>query len=93
MSWAGGTSDPVGDESYSIWPTLAFDKITSRGHYVFSCSPGFTLYQHMSSLNQANQGATIDMQHRLSPTSISVCGNHFKEPLIYSTNPILFQPQ
>ena len=50
----GGTN-PVGDMSYSIWPTLALDKMTPRLHLVLSYSPGFTFYQHTSAYNQANQ--------------------------------------
>ena len=40
----GGGSNPVSDMSYSIWPTLALDKTTSRLHLVLSYSPGFTFY-------------------------------------------------
>ena len=62
-----GSTTPVGGASYSLWPTLALDKNTSRAHYLFSCSPGFTFYPHTSSLNQANLNAAFAWQYRLSP--------------------------
>src|SRR5271165_2986159 len=49
------TSNPIAGASFSLWPTLAFDKNTSRGHYLFTYSPGFTFYPRTSALNQGNQ--------------------------------------
>ena len=57
----------MSDVSYSIWPTLALDKTTTRLHWTLSYAPGFTFYQHTSSLNRADQNASIDLQYRLSP--------------------------
>ena len=37
-----GTSNPVGGSSFSIWSNLELYKSTSRGHYLFSYSPGYT---------------------------------------------------
>lgn len=58
---------PVSDVSYSIWPSIALDKTTSRLHWILNYSPGFTFYQRTSSLNEADQNAAIDFQYRLSP--------------------------
>lgn len=58
---------PVADTSYSIWPTIALDQTTPRLRQTFTYSPGFTFYQHTSSLNQADQNLAIDLQYRLSP--------------------------
>src|SRR5271163_1386680 len=58
---------PVSDISYSIWPTIAIDKTTSRLHLTSIYSPGFTVYQHTSALNQADQNMTFNLQYRLSP--------------------------
>jgi hypothetical protein len=63
----GSNSGPVSDESYSVFPTLALDESTTRLHFTLTYAPGFTFYQHTSSLNQANQNASIDFQYRLSP--------------------------
>ena len=41
---------PVSDISYSVFPTIAIDKTTSRLHWMLTYSPGFTLYQHTSAL-------------------------------------------
>jgi len=61
----GGPS--TGDASYSIWPTIEIDTATSRQHWIVNYSPGFTIYQHTSSLNQANENVALDSQFRLSP--------------------------
>ncbi|MGB8990274.1 MAG: hypothetical protein WCC37_26995, partial [Candidatus Sulfotelmatobacter sp.] len=58
---------PVSDVSYSVWPTLALDKSTSRLHIVSTYAPGFTFYQRETYLNEADQTAAIDLQYRLSP--------------------------
>jgi len=67
------TSNPTGGASYSIWTAIELDKSTSRGHYLFSYSPGYTFYPSASRLNQPNQNATFELQYRLSPNaSVSV---------------------
>jgi hypothetical protein len=82
-----GGSNPVSDISYSIWPTLAFDAATTRTHWDVSYAPGFTFYQHTSSLNQGNQNLTADFQYRLTPhmtVSLRDCfqktSNPFNQP-------------
>ncbi|MFZ0135937.1 MAG: hypothetical protein WAK89_02690 [Candidatus Sulfotelmatobacter sp.] len=58
---------PVSDVSYSVWPTVALDETTTRSHLVLTYAPGFTFYQRESSLNQADENASINFQYRLSP--------------------------
>jgi hypothetical protein len=58
---------PVSDVSYSVWPTIALDETTPRSHLVLTYAPGFTFYQRESSLNEADQNASINFQYRLSP--------------------------
>jgi hypothetical protein len=58
---------PVSDVSYSLWPTIALDETTTRSHLVLTYAPGFTFYQRESSLNEADQNASINFQYRLSP--------------------------
>ena len=50
-----------------MFPTLAVNETTTRLHWTLTYAPGFTFYQHTSSLNQADQNASIDLQYRLSP--------------------------
>jgi hypothetical protein len=57
----------VGDESYSIWPTISLDETRSRFHLTLSYSPGYTFYQNTSSLNAANQNFAVGFKYRLSP--------------------------
>ena len=63
----GSTFQSVSDESYSVFPTLGLDEATARLRLTVSYAPGFTFYQHTSSLNHRDQNASIDLQYRLSP--------------------------
>lgn len=63
----GSNGQPVGDETYSIWPTISLDETRSRAHLTLSYSPGYTFYQHTSSLDAANQSFTVGFKYRLSP--------------------------
>jgi len=58
---------PVSDVSYSVAPFVSLDETTSRLHLALSYAPGFTFYQRLSSRNEADQNASIDLQYRLSP--------------------------
>ena len=46
---------------------MALDETTSRLHFILTYAPGFTFYQRESSLNEADQNASINFQYRLSP--------------------------
>jgi len=61
------TGHPVSDVNYSVWPTIGFDKTTTRVHWDLTYAPGFTFYQRTSGRNEADQNASISMQYRLSP--------------------------
>ena len=85
------TTNPVSDVSYSIWPTLALDAKTTRLHCDLDYAPGFTFYQHTSSLNQGNQNVALNFRYRLSPhltvslqDSFQKTNNPFNQP-----NPLL----
>ncbi len=63
----GSNGKPIGEMSYSIWPTISLDQTRSRLHWVLTYSPGFTFYQKTSSLNQADQNLGVNFSYRLSP--------------------------
>jgi hypothetical protein len=63
----GTNGKPIGEMSYSIWPTISLDQTRSRLHWVFNYSPGFTFYQKTSGLNQADQNLGVNLSYRLSP--------------------------
>lgn len=85
-------SEPaVSGPSYSIWPTIDFDRTTVRSHYALTYSPGFTIYRD-SALNQANQNVSFALQYRLSPNitagiseSFNQTSNIFSQPNPLST--------
>jgi hypothetical protein len=64
----GGVSGhPVSDVSYSVWPTVALDKTTTRLHSAITYSPGFTFYQRSNAPNEADHNFALELQYRLSP--------------------------
>lgn len=70
---AGGSTTPLSDETYSIWPTITVNLTTPRQKRTFTYSPGFTVYQHTSALNAADQNAALNFQYRLTEhTTLSV---------------------
>lgn len=82
---------PVADSSYSISPTIALDQTTPRLHHMLQYSPGFTFYQHTSSLNQQDQYLHWDLEYRLGPyTTVNVreslqkSSNIFGQPYSFS---------
>src|SRR5271168_4241539 len=62
----GGSTTPIGDVTYSIFPQITLDRITPRQQLALTYSPGFTFYQHTSALNAADQNGTLNFQYRLS---------------------------
>jgi len=92
VAWSG---QPVSDVSYSVWPTIGLDKTTERMHLMVDYAPGFTVYQRVSSLNQANQGFSSNFKYRFTPNlSLTVSENFqktsnvFDQPNPLSANPV-----
>jgi hypothetical protein len=83
----GDAFKPVSDFSYLINPTIAIDKTTSRQHLTFSYTPGFTIYQQTSALNQASQYLTFAEAYRLTRHSTLTLQDSF----LYTSN-FLDQP-
>jgi hypothetical protein len=69
---------PVSDTIYSIRTSIALDQSTPRLHQTLSYSPGFTFYQHTSSLNAADQNVSMKLQYRLSPHLALNVGDSFQ---------------
>jgi len=81
------TQVPTAGSSFSVWPTIAFDKTTVRSHTVLTYSPGVTIYPQTSALNQFNQNLSFTLQYRLSPNvtanlneAFSRTSNVFNQP-------------
>jgi hypothetical protein len=96
----GASSTPVGDFTYTIFPTITLDQSTPRQHLTLTYSPGFTFYQHTSTLNSTDQNATVNFQYRLSEhISVSVrdlfqkSSNIFNQPYPLTGGPISGSPQ
>jgi hypothetical protein len=57
----------VSDNSYSVRPFLSWRHSTPRVHWNLAYAPGFTFYQHNSSLNQSDQSVNLGSEFGLSP--------------------------
>jgi hypothetical protein len=69
----GAETLPVSDTIYTVNTSIGLDKATPRLRQKWFYSPGFTFYQHTSSLNAADQNVSVDCQYRMSPhTAVSV---------------------
>jgi hypothetical protein len=62
----GESTTPVSDIIYTLSPTIALNKTTPRQNLVLTYSPGFTFYQHTSTLDSTDQSAAVNFQYRLS---------------------------
>ena len=86
---------PIGDVTYSIWPTITLDQTTPRQHRMLTYSPGFTFYQHTTALNETDQNAALNFQYLLSQhttltlrDSFQKSSNVFNQPYPLSGGPI-----
>ena len=90
-----GGSTAISDMTYSILPNLALDYVTPRLHQTLTYTPGITIYEHTSALNNFDQAFSINYLYRLSRhSSVSVrdyfykSSNVFNRPYSVSSTPI-----
>jgi hypothetical protein len=97
----GDALKPISDVSYLIDPLIAMDKTTSRAHLTFSYTPGFTIYQQTSVLNQTSQFLTLASAYRLTrhstlslQDSFQYTSNFLDQPDLLATdvNPVSSTP-
>ena len=65
--YPGSGSAVIGETTYSILPTVAFDATSYRQHGAVVYSSGFTFYQPTSALNEINHNAILSYRFRLTP--------------------------
>jgi hypothetical protein len=68
----GGASAPISDETYSIVPSISYNRLTTRQTAEFVYTPNFIFYQPTSneptsSLDSIDQSATLEFEYRLKP--------------------------
>lgn len=92
--FGGGSLHPTSEETYTIWPTISVDQTTPRQRRTFMYSPGFTIYQHTSQLNDVDQSASVGYQYRFTPyAAISVRDSFQKSSnVLNQANPISASP-
>jgi hypothetical protein len=87
---SAGAIQGVSDESYSVWPRVALQQSRSRLLWELSYSPGFTFYQHASSLNQDDHDLGVNLKYRFSPhVTLSLRDSFQKTSTVLS----LFEPK
>lgn len=98
--FAGNTSSPLSDETYSILPTLTYERKTPRQLQSLTYSAGFSFYQHATALDAVNQSGTLGYQYRVSPhATISVHdtfqqnSNTFSQPNPFTGGGVSGSPQ
>jgi hypothetical protein len=81
----GSASVPVNDETYSIRPSLSFDRSSLRLRESFSYNPGFMFYQTVTALNQSTENASGSISYRTSPhTNLSVSDSFLKSSNVFN---------
>jgi hypothetical protein len=78
---------PLSDVSYSVAPFIAMNQATTREQLALTYAPGFTFYQRSSTLDQADQNASIRFAYRLSPRLTFSANDTFQK-----TSDVLNQP-
>src|ERR1700741_68608 len=74
----GGTS-PTSDETYSLVPTIGFDRRTPKQEESLNYGSGVTLYQHTSQYNAVAQNATASYRFSISPYTVINVGDTFQQ--------------
>ena len=74
-----GSGNTVGETTFSIRPTIAFDATSYRQHTTLLYSPGFTFYQPTSELNQTDQNLIFDYNFRLTPHGTIAVNDYFEQ--------------
>jgi hypothetical protein len=64
---AGGSASPIGEQTYTVLPTVSYDQMIARQHVTLKYSPGFTFYEPSSALNEMDQNVNVTYQYRLTP--------------------------
>ena len=78
------TATPVNDSTFSIYPTIAISRTSSRQQESFTYSPSFIFYQPTNVLDTVDQGATLAFQDRLTQRVIlSVQDSFFRSSNVF----------
>jgi hypothetical protein len=75
--YAGVIAKPVSDTTFTILPTLTYDRTTPRQKQSFTYSPGFTFYQPTSELDAIDQEALLGYEYRFTPYTALDIGDTF----------------
>jgi hypothetical protein len=65
--YPGGSAASIGETTYAIHPSVAFDQIDGRQHRAFVYNSGYLFYRPTSALSASDQNASVDYRYRLTP--------------------------
>lgn len=74
-----GSSAPLSETTFSVYPTISYDQTTTRQHRTFTYSPGFTFYQPSSALNEVDHSLNALYQYRLTPHTTINASDSFQQ--------------
>jgi hypothetical protein len=79
------TSEPVGAASFSIIPSIALDRSTTRHQEQLSYTPSFTFYTPTSVLDTVDQSASLAFQFRANPhASLTLMDSFVRTSNVYN---------
>ena len=87
-----GSLRKVGDEEYSLQPTLVLNRIEPRQSESVEYSPGFTFYQHTNQLSGMTQQGTGDYKYYLTKYTTFNIGDTFYQNSNLYNQPNPFAP-
>lgn len=77
--YAGTTTKPLAEKTFSILPTISLDETRAIQHLRLTYHPGFTFYSPTSGLNEIDQSANVTYQRQLSPHSNISLDDEFRD--------------
>lgn len=77
--YAGSGNAVLGETTFSIRPTIAFDTTSYRHQSSLLYSPGFTFYRPTSALNQTDQNAIFNYRFRVTPHGVISVNDIFQQ--------------
>ena len=77
--YAGQTGSSLRETTYTVAPTISFDRSSSVQHATVRYSPGFIFYQPNSVLNEASQTAAAEYSLRFTPHTAMNLSDAFQD--------------
>ncbi len=77
--YAGETGSALSETTYTVAPTVSFDRSSPIQHATLVYSPGFIFYQPTSALNEASETAAAKYSLQLTPHTAMILSDAFED--------------